>query len=103
MARAGQPIVYADDKLLQVSETDLRKAALRKVDPDYPAVARQIRLTGEVQLQISVDASGVVEKVTVLRGNTLLSGSSVQAIKKWRFNPFVADGAPARAIGPRPR
>lgn len=94
------PITRADDKVLQVKEQDLRTAATQKVDPEYPAVARQIRLTGDVELEISVDLEGVVDKVTVLRGNTLLSGSSMQAIRKWKFNPFRAEGQPVRAVGP---
>ena len=99
LARTNSPRLFADQKPIQVSEVDLRKAALRKVDPEYPAVARQIRLTGDVDLEISVDSTGAVDKVTILRGNTLLSGSSVQAIKKWRFSPFLVDGQPARATG----
>ena len=87
------------EKMMQVSEDDLRKAATVKIEPDYPAVARQIRLTGEVELEIGVDSSGAVERVDIRRGNTLLTGASVQAIRKWKFNPFRADGQPARAVG----
>jgi TonB family protein len=90
----------AQEKVVQVTESQLRAAVIRKVEPEYPAVARQIRLTGEVELEVVVDLTGAVEKVTVRRGNTLLSGSGVQAIKKWKFNPFRADGQPARAVGP---
>jgi len=95
-----RPSRGADENVIQVSEQQLRKSANRKIEPEYPAVARQIRLTGEVELEITVDPQGTVDKVSVLRGNTLLTGSSVQAIKKWKFNPFRADGQPARAIGP---
>lgn len=91
--------IGADEKVIHVSEQDLRSSAMRKVDPEYPAVARQIRLTGDVELEIFIDPSGAVEKVNVLSGNTLLSGSSVQAVRRWRFNPFRAEGKPTRAVG----
>lgn len=87
------------EKVLQVSEQELRAAASHKIEPEYPAVARQIRLTGEVDLEISVDPSGSVEKATVTRGNTLLAGASVQAIRKWKFTPFRANGQPVHAEG----
>ncbi|MDQ2899561.1 MAG: energy transducer TonB [Acidobacteriota bacterium] len=87
-------------KSLQVTEKDLRMAATYKVEPEYPAVARQIRLMGEVDLIVSVDPMGQVDKVVVLRGNTLLAGPSTQAVRKWKFNPFRADGQTARATGP---
>ncbi len=89
----------AQEKTLQVSESELRRAATVKMEPEYPAVARQIRLTGDVELEVSVDASGSVDKVIVRRGNTLLVGPSVQALKRWKFSQFRAEGQPARAVG----
>ena len=63
-------------------------------------MARQIRLTGEVELEIVVDQLGAVEKVNVMRGNTLLTGPSLQAIRKWKFKPFRTESEPSRATGP---
>ncbi len=88
------------DASVKVTEKDLRGAATQKVEPEYPAVARQIRLTGDVELEVHVDTAGAVEKVNVLRGNTLLVGSSLQAIKRWKFTPFQAGGHTTRAVGP---
>ena len=91
--------IHAQPKSLTVTERELRAAAQQKVEPDYPAVARQIRLTGEVELEIIVDESGAVEKASVVRGNTLLTGPSLQAIRKWKFKPFGTDAEPSRASG----
>lgn len=84
---------------MTVTEKDLRAAATQKVEPEYPAVARQIRLTGEVELEVLVDPLGAVEKANVLRGNTLLIGPSLQAIRKWKFKPFASANGPAHATG----
>ena len=78
-------VAAAEERVITVTESDLRTAALHRVEPDYPAVARQIRLTGSVELEIMVDAAGMVEKVSVVHGNTLLTGPSLQAIKKWKL------------------
>ncbi len=88
------------DKSLKVTEKELRGAATTKVEPEYPAVARQIRLTGAVELEVSVDPSGSIEKVNVLRGNELLVGASQLAIKRWKFTPFRVEGQAVRAVGP---
>lgn len=85
--------------MLQVSEEELRAAAKQKVEPEYPAVARQIRLEGEVELLVGIDPAGAVEQVNVVHGNTLLVGSSIQAVKKWKFTPFQSDGASVHAVG----
>jgi TonB family protein len=91
---------YGQEKSLQVSEQELRKAAIYKPEPEYPAVARQIRVVGDVELMVAVDPTGQVDKVTITRGNTLLAGPCAQAIKKWKFNPFRADGQAVHAVGP---
>ena len=92
-------MLAAQDPTLRVKEADLRAAATHKVEPEYPAVARQIRLAGEVELEVTVSGAGAVEAVKVVQGNTLLAGSSVQAMRKWKFQPFREAGAPARVVG----
>ena len=99
-SEANSPGLPNDDNIVTVSETDLRAAATQKVEPDYPAVARQIRLTGSVDLDIVVDQKGDVEKISIVRGNTLLAGPSLQAIRKWKFKPFENGAGPAKASGP---
>jgi len=85
-----------------VSEIDLRTAAILKVEPDYPAVARpNPGSPAVVELDILIDESGGVEKVNVVRGNTLLTGPSLQAIRKWKFKPVLAwPAGPTKATGP---
>ena len=89
----------AEDKTVMVSEQDLRAAVTQKVEPEYPAVARQIRLTGSVELEILVDLAGGVERANAVKGNTLLTGPSLQAIRKWKFRPFRTESEPAKAAG----
>jgi len=39
----------AQEPLMRVSESDARKAVVKKIEPEYPAMARQVRLSGQVQ------------------------------------------------------
>ena len=87
------------EPLMRVSETEARKAVVKKIEPEYPAMARQVRLSGQVQVDVIIDAAGNVEKVNVVRGNVLLSNSAANALKRWKFTPFTGGGAkPTRAI-----
>src|SRR5436309_2583408 len=89
----------AQEPLMRVSESDARKAVVKKVEPEYPAMARQVRLSGQVQVDVIIDAAGNVEKVNVVRGNVLLSSSAANALKRWKFTPFTGAGnKPSRAI-----
>src|ERR1700674_469251 len=92
-------LLPAQDPLLRVSESEARRAIVKKVEPEYPAMARQIRLSGQVQVDVVIAETGAVEKVSVLKGNVLLSNSAVSALKKWKFSPFAgAAHKPAKAV-----
>ena len=90
--------VPADEPLVRVPEQQARRAVTRKVDPEYPAMARQVRITGRVAVDIVIDTTGNVEKVNILNGNAMLTGATVSAVKKWKFTPIVLSDKPVRAI-----
>ena len=63
-----------------------RKVRL-KVTPDYPAIARQMRLAGAVRLEVVISPNGLVKAARVLGGHPLLAQAAVEAVKKWKFEP----------------
>lgn len=63
------------------------RAAVHKVPPLYPAIARQMGITGTVIVATTVDASGKVVKAESTSGNKLLSASAIEAVKQWKFTP----------------
>jgi protein TonB len=67
---------------------------LRRYDPFYPPSARAMRLGGKVTLKATVDKSGKVSKVTVISGNPLLTTAAVDAVKRWKYEPFELNGNP---------
>lgn len=88
-------VAFAD---IRVSSSDAIKAALNKPQPAYSPVARQMKVSGRVEVELVVDEEGVVRSVKALTGNPLLTQSAVTAAEKWRFTPFLSDGKPSRAI-----
>lgn len=87
----------AQDRV-RVNAAEGKRAVVSKVDPAYPAMARQMKIGGRVEVDVNVDPSGYVEKVDVVTGNTLLAGACVSAVKRWRFNPTALAGKPAPAV-----
>jgi len=63
-----------------------------KVDPEYPAVARMARVQGSVMLHATIGKDGIVQKLQVISGNPLLAGPALDAVKKWRYRPYLVDG-----------
>ncbi|HEX5084014.1 MAG TPA: energy transducer TonB [Blastocatellia bacterium] len=72
---------------------------LRRVQPPYPAIARQARVQGQVQVQIGISETGAVTDVTLLSGHPLLRDAALQAAKQWAFIPTELNGQRVRAIG----
>lgn len=83
---------------IRVSEAEGKKNIVSKVEPEFPAIAKQLNLSGRVEVDLHVDESGQVEKVDVVSGNPILAGAATSAAKRWKFQPFEADGKPAKAV-----
>jgi periplasmic protein TonB len=90
----------AQEPVKKVSKAEALEAATSKAAPEYPAVARQLRIQGAVELEAEVTETGAVEKVTIVSGNPVLTKPAADALKKWKFKPFTIDGKPARAVAP---
>lgn len=91
------PVCRAD---IVVTELEAKRAATNTTVPEYPAMARQLKITGKVVLEIVIGVDGTVEDVKVTSGNPMLTKSCVKAIHDWRFKPFLEDGNPTRAKTP---
>lgn len=73
--------------------------ATQKVNPTYPIAAKNIRQTGVVKVELMIDEQGSVTSVQKINGPALLQNAAKDAIKKWRFKPFMRDGQPVKATG----
>ncbi len=73
--------------------------ATRQSQPTYPPVAKTTRTTGVVKVEVMVDEKGEVAEVQKTSGPSMLQGAAKDAIRKWKFKPFVRDGQPVRATG----
>jgi TonB family protein len=60
-----------------------------RVAPVYPEIAKRMKISGEVRLEVTVDPEGKVTDVKKLSGNTMLSAAAEDAVRKWRFEPGV--------------
>jgi protein TonB len=83
---------------LHVSEQEAQHAVITKVAPQYPPIARQMNLAGRVEVELYVNAGGTVDKAQVVAGNPILGGAAVNAAKRWKFQPFQADGKASDAV-----
>lgn len=73
---------------------------VNRTPPEYPSVARQLRMEGEVELEVSLGEDATVGQVTIVSGNPVLTRPAADAVKHWKFSPYKEDGKPVKAILP---
>jgi periplasmic protein TonB len=90
---AGQPIIGPPPRRVpsppvRVSEMQLGEV-VRKVLPEYPIVAKQLRIQGAVLLLATIGRDGRVEHVEAVKGPPLLVQPAMRAVEQWKYRPYV--------------
>lgn len=93
-------VAIAQDAPKRITRAEAMSAVTTKVQPDYPAIGRQLKMQGSVQLDVTVSEAGEVTKVDVVSGNPVLTAAAVQAVKRWKFKPFQDNGKAIRVVAP---
>ena len=66
---------------------------IHRVQPDYPVLARQARIQGPVELAALISRR-TIENLQVLSGHPMLTSAALNAVKQWRYRPYVLNGNP---------
>lgn len=73
---------------------DTAHALSRPVNPDYPLLARQMKVQGSVMLQALIGQDGGIQALRVVSGPAILAEAAREAVKQWRFKPYYQSGRP---------
>jgi protein TonB len=79
---------------IQVSQGVTQGLLVRQVKPQYPPMARETRVEGDVVLSAVIDKNGVVSDVRAISGPALLIPPALQAVRQWRYKPYLLNGQP---------
>jgi periplasmic protein TonB len=79
---------------LNVSQGVSRGLLMKEIPPAYPATALHMRVEGAVELLATVTKSGDISAVKVLSGDPQLSHAAAQAVKQWKYKPYLLNGEP---------
>jgi periplasmic protein TonB len=67
---------------------------INRVQPVYPPLARQTRISGTVRLHAIISKSGTVESLEVMSGHPLLVRAAMDAVQQWKYKPTLLNGDP---------
>jgi TonB family protein len=65
---------------------------LQRIEPIYPESALELHIQGEVELDAIVGKDGSVQQLTLVSGDSLLAAAAADAVRQWRFRPYVSEG-----------
>jgi TonB family protein len=70
----------------QVEATGARKV-INRVVPQYPQLARSLRIEGTVKLLAVVAPNGKPTSTRVMGGHPVFAKAAVDAVEKWKWTP----------------
>jgi protein TonB len=79
---------------VRVSQGVTQGMVIHRVQPTYPPLARTARVQGAVQLAAVIGKDGAVQNLHVLSGHPLLTQAALDAVKQWRYKPYILNGEP---------
>lgn len=83
---------------VRVPADEQKRRLVDIVHPAYPEIARAARIEGRVRLQIVVGRDGSVEDIKILSGHPLLAQVAVDAVRQWRYEPFLVNEKPVPVV-----
>ena len=86
-------------KMLKVSQGVLVSKILSLPKPNYPPIAKQLRLQGSVSIQVLIDESGNVVSAKALSGHQVLVRAAEAAAMQARFSPTLLSNQPVKVSG----
>src|SRR6202522_4022846 len=67
---------------------------VRKVNPVYPPLARQARISGTVVLRAVIGKDGSIQNLSLVSGHPMLAPAAIDAVKKGKYKPYLLNGEP---------
>jgi len=81
-------------KRIRVSARIAEANLVYDVAPKYPPEAGRARIQGTVVLLAVIGKDGSVEDVRVKSGLSVLAQAAIEAVKQWRYRPYLLNGEP---------
>jgi TonB family protein len=91
-ASAPSPVVNAGDRVELSPQT--AQNVIVSVPPNYPMLARQMKVQGAVSLQVLISREGTIQELQILSGPPILATAAREAVKQWHFKPYLLNGQP---------
>jgi protein TonB len=73
---------------------------LKRVIPEYPAMAKAARISGIVRLIGVIGKDGAIRDLRLVSGHPMLARAALEAVQQWVYKPTLLNGNPVEVIAP---
>jgi protein TonB len=94
---SSQPVAVpkvAAPTRVRVSQGVSQGLLIKRVTPNYPSLAKQARIQGQVVLQAEISKEGTIQNLQLISGHAMLAPAAIEAVKQWRYKPYLLNGEP---------
>ena len=91
---AAPPPKVAAPQKLRVSQGVAEGNLLRKIEPQYPQMAKVAHIQGDVLLAATISKGGSIENLHQISGHPILVQAAMEAVKQWKYKPYLLNGEP---------
>jgi TonB family protein len=89
------PEATTQSPIARISGGMMAGAILQKINPTYPEEAKRRHVAGQVVLAAIIDKQGTIDDLEVVSsGNLSLSQAAIDAVRQWRYKPYLLNGVP---------
>jgi protein TonB len=78
----------------RVSTGVMQGLLIRRIQPNYPPLAKAARIQGHVLLQAEISKDGTIQNLQLVSGHPMLTQAAIEAVKQWRYRPYLLNGEP---------
>jgi periplasmic protein TonB len=79
---------------MKISQGISQGLLVKRVQPNYPQNALQAHIEGDVSLVATISKTGDITSVTVASGSALFTKAAVDAVREWKYKPYLLNGEP---------
>ena len=78
---------------VRISHMDVG-SLIHTVQPVYPGPAKMVRIQGAVVMTAIIGKDGTIQNLHVLSGHPLLTNAAIEAVRQWRYRPYILNNEP---------
>ncbi|MEJ2635430.1 MAG: energy transducer TonB [Calditrichia bacterium] len=84
---APPPPPQEEEPIVEFYALSEKPEVIKRVEPDYPELARKAGIEGMVVVKVLINTKGDVEKVEVVKSHPMLDDAAIAAAKQFKFKP----------------